>query len=380
MSLRLAALLLCGRAASAWAQAAIDPTRYPDLLRYLDPQPDETQFACEISPIPPSLNFSFRFGAGYIVRVPMGQFRGPDHRWDTVVEVVPRTGGKPFYFGRRILLPDVPVTRASAEFGGGYLLGEGQYRARLAMMDERRRVCRKQWTIEVKPRYSERRVRTRMPPNSIAELTWENVAAGSRDSDEAPKGKLTLLLNVAPLSPRRLRLRPTDRLVLLTLVSAVLESFPAHRVRLVAFSLDQQKELFVRDTLAAGDLQKLEEALEGLELATVDYHVLQDAGGYRTLLGNLAGRELRASPPPDTVLFLGPAVRYQGKVPPAALEGIDDPASRVFYLRYRPPFRRPVPDLPDIIDALISRLKGKRFVIRTPADFQKAIQRLSDGR
>jgi hypothetical protein len=371
----MAAVVLCAAVASA--QVAIDPKRYPWLVRHLDPQPEETSFTCAVMPVPPALNFSFRFGAGYIVRVPMDQFRGPGHRWDTVVEITPRETGKSVYFGRQLPLPDVPATRASAEFGGGYLLGEGQYRARLAMLDERRRVCRKQWTIEVKPRASERRVGMRIPPNTAAELSWKNIFAAPRASGEGASRNLTVLLDVAPLSPRRLRLRATDRMLLVTLVSAVLESVPARRLRLVAFSLDQQKEIFRRDSLEASDLEQLASTLEGVELTTVDYHVLQNAGGYRTLLGNLVARELRSSPRPDTILFVGPTVRHDGKAPAAALEGIEGPPPRVYYFQYRPIFRRAVSNLPDIISSLVARLKGKSFVIRTPTDFEKAIGKVS---
>jgi hypothetical protein len=373
MTLRLAAVAFCGWA--ALAQTAIDPARYPWLVRSLDGQADETPFVCGVTAIPPSLNFSFRFSAGYVVRVPLGQFRGPGHHWDTIIEISSVDGGNPVYFGRRISLTEVPATHASGEFGGGYLLGEGRYRARFAMLDERRRVCRKEWTIEVKPRRSERRVGSRMPPNSIAELTWENMLARPRNSGQPAARNLTVMLDVAPLSRRRLRLRPADRLLLVTLVSAVLESVPALSVRLVAFSLDQQKELFRRDALEPHDLEQLDQTLESVELATVDYHVLQDAGGYRTMLGNLVTRELHASPAPDTVLFLGPAVRYEGKAP--ALENIELPPPSVFYFRYRPPFRRAAPDLPDIIDRLVSRLKGKSFAIHTPADFHRAIEKIA---
>jgi hypothetical protein len=34
-------------------------------------------------------------------------------------------------------------------------------------------------------------------------------------------------------------------------------------------------------------------------------------------------------------------------------------------------------NLPDIINSLVARLKGKSFVIRTPADFEKAIGKIS---
>jgi len=93
MRLRTIAVLLYAAALSA--QVAIDPARYRPLIRYLDPQPGETSFVCEVTPIRPSLNFSFRFQAGYAVRVPMGQFPGSGHRWNMVVEILPVAGARP---------------------------------------------------------------------------------------------------------------------------------------------------------------------------------------------------------------------------------------------------------------------------------------------
>jgi len=49
---------------------------------------------------------------------------------------------------------------------------------------------------------------------------------------------------------------------------------------------------------------------------------------------------------------------------------------RFFYFQYRPVFRRAVAVTPDSINFTISNLKGKNVVIRTPADFAKAIESL----
>lgn len=374
MRLRTIAVLLYGAASSA--QVAIDPARYPSLIRYLDPRPGDVSFTCEVSPIAPVLNFSFRFQAGYVVRVSMAQFTGAGHRWNMIVEVAPQGGGRTVYFGRQLPLPEIPPTRKSAEFAGGYLVGEGRYRVRWLMLDDRQRVCRKEWTVEVKPRLSERRVKVSIPPSTVSELTWENMLQPAKASAEGPARDLTLLLDIAPLSLRRTRLRAADRLLLIALTSSVLESVPARRVRLVAFSLDQQREIFRRESLAPGDLEQLVQALEGVELASVDYRVLQNPQGSQLLLGQLVEQELAASPPSGTVLFVGPAVRYLDKVAVDSLERPAGLAPNFYYFQYRPILRRPVAYLPDTINRLVSRLKGKSFVIRTPADFQKAIDRL----
>lgn len=367
------------------AQVVIDPARFPAVVRYFDPRPGETPLACEVTPVRPALNFSFRYQAGYVVRIPMRQFAGPGHRWNMVAEIVPEGGGKPTYFGMRTSLPDVPATRVSIEFAGGYELGEGRYRARWVMRDERQRACRKQWSINVRPHFAERHIKVDMPPNSVSEFTWERVLKPGRATADAAPRNLTILLDVAPVSPRRAQrapgLRASDRLVLIALASAVLERVPARDVRLVAFNLYQQKEIFRRDSLAPGDLEQLQEALNAVELATVDYHILRNPRGYQDLLASLVNRELRDASSSTTVLFLGPAAPYADNVPAGKLasqapDKRDGAVPRFYYFQFRPFPRVPVAYFPDVIDLLVARLKGKSFVIRTPADFEKAIQRL----
>jgi hypothetical protein len=371
-------LVLLG-AAAAYAQVGIDPARYRPLVRYLDPQPGETRFACSVAAVRPTLNFSLRFQGGYAVRVPMAQFTGAGHRWHVVLEVAPVEGGHPFYFGQDIPLPKVPPTKSRAEFEGGYLIGEGQYHARLAMLDEHWRVCRSQWNIDVRPKLSERRVELTMPPHTVSEFTWENVLHLGRNAADATSRNLTILLDVAPLVQYRTRLRPGDHFVLLALLSAVLERVKARNVRLVAFSLDQQREIFRRDSLAPGDLQQLAHEMETLELGTVDYHILQNRIGYKSLLARLVDEQMAASPPSESVLFVGPGVRYLDKMPAAALPQPTDTGPHFYYFQYRPIFRQPRPFLPDILDSVVSRMKGKAFEIRTPADFEKAIDHVNQA-
>ncbi len=70
------ALLLASAGA---AQTIVDPVRFGSILKALEPRAGEKPLRCEVTPIKPSLNFSFRFQAGYVVRVPMNQYSGAGH-------------------------------------------------------------------------------------------------------------------------------------------------------------------------------------------------------------------------------------------------------------------------------------------------------------
>src|SRR5262249_3525888 len=143
----LGCLLFC--APRAEAQAAVNPERLSPALRSFEPRPDDQPLSCSVDAIKPSLNFGFRFQAGYVVRVPMGQYRGKGHRWSILLRVAPE-GGKPVYLLTRHLLPEVPKTNQEAEVGGGFLVGEGRYSVDWKLQDETGRVCRKQWKFEAR--------------------------------------------------------------------------------------------------------------------------------------------------------------------------------------------------------------------------------------
>jgi hypothetical protein len=293
----------------------------------------------------------------------------------------------------RVPLPEVPATRVSGEIEGDYLLGEGRYRARWVMLDDRQRVCRKQWSIQVKPSFSERHMKLAMEHNAVSEFSWESILGPGLVAADAPPRDLTILLDVASIAPRRgqgtfqwarqgpPQLGESDRLLLIALASSVLESVPARRVRLVAFNLDQQKEIFRREWMTPGDLAELRQALDAVQPGAVDYHLLRNPRGYRDLLAGLVNRELSDDSSSADVLFLGPVAPYVdnmpvGKLEFPALEERDGAMPRFYYFQYRPFLTRPVSYFPDIIDSLVARLKGKRFVIHTPVDFERAIRRL----
>src|SRR5437867_10236698 len=99
------------------AQIMINSARMSASQKTFDPIPRETQLKCDVSPLRPALNFSLRFQAGYLVRVPMSQYIGAGHRWSVFVRITPDPGTQPVYMVDRVAIPEVPKTRAESEFG-----------------------------------------------------------------------------------------------------------------------------------------------------------------------------------------------------------------------------------------------------------------------
>jgi hypothetical protein len=367
------ALLLASACA---AQVMVDPTRFGNTLSALEPRADEQPLRCEVTPIKPSLNFGFRFQAGYVVRVPMNQFSGPGHGWAMLTRITPEGGGqKPVYLVGRTMLPSIPKTKVDVEVGGGYLLGEGRYDVKWTLVDDAGRVCRASWRVDAKLGRRERQLNLALPRDTIADFTLRGRRDSRRGADDAAPIRLTVLLNAAPLSPLQTRLRANDRVLLLGLLSSLLERVPARSVRLVVFNLDQEKTLLRQDALAPGALGRVAQALNGTELGLVDYHVLQNPKGYVGFLAGLMNQELRAETPSDVVVFLGPETRYEDKLPQAALEDPHGAAPQFFNLQFRPYFR-PGLGSADSISLATAKLKGKTIIIRTPADFAKAIEQI----
>jgi hypothetical protein len=259
--------------------------------------------------------------------------------------------------------------------GGGYLLGEGRYDVNWTLLDDTGRVCRSSWRVNARLGRRERQVKLAMPRDTVADFTLRGRSDRKRDPDDAAPIRLTVLLNAAPLVPLRTRLRASDRVILLGLLSSLLERVPARSVRLVVFNLDRQKTLLRQDAFAPDALSRVAQALNSTELGLVDYHVLQNPLGHVDFLAGLINLELRAEPPSDVVVILGPQTRYVDKLPPTALEEPAGAAPQFFNLQFRPYFRN-VATLPDSISLATAKAKGKTIVIRTPADFAKAIEQI----
>jgi len=371
-SLAMALLL----ASACAAQVIVDPARFGSTLKALEPRADEKPLRCEVTPIKPSLNFGFRFQAGYVAHVPMNQYSGAGHGWAMITRITPEGGGQqPVYLASRVRLPSIPKTKVDVEVGGGYLLGEGRYDVNWTLLDDADRVCRGSWRVNAKLGRHERQVKLAMPRDTVADFTLRGRSDRKRDPDDAAPIRLTVLLDATPLDPLRTRLRASDRVILLGLLSSLLERVPVRSVRLVIFNLDQQKILLRQDAFAPNALNRVAQSLNGLELGRVDYHVLQNPQGHVDLLAGLMNQELHAETPSDVVVILGPATRYLDKVPQAALEDSHGAVPQFFNFRFKPYFRNDV-DLPDSIVLATAKLKGKTIVIRTSADFAKAIEQI----
>lgn len=418
--MRAAALFSAVVWATASAQTILPPERGAELFSRGGPG----VLKCEVRQLPPVLDFSFRFRAGYTVAVPLSQFQGPGHRWTMMVRLQSAAAGQPVYFVDRVRLPSVPNTKMYGEAGGGYLLGEGSYRASFLLRDDQSRACRADWNIEARLGTAGCHVTLAIDPGTAEEVSLRGRRPVSSPGD-APLGRLTVLLHAAPASPRRSTIQASDAVTLLGALSSLLDLAPADSVRLVVFNLDRQKEIYREERFTPDKLETVRQAMFDLQLGVVDYQTLQHPEGRVDLLAGLVNRELEAENRSDAVVFLGPRGHLADKRASEIWNrGAGGP--KFFYVEYERPvafaaglgrssgrsgrasslhdvpndiaprsnadIRRPdemgwASDTPfltdpvhDTIEYLVAGLKGKTLVVRTPDEFAKAMKQIARGK
>jgi hypothetical protein len=400
-------------AAAAHAQVMIDADRAARLLAAHAPHAGEVSLRGELTPLRPALNFGLRFQAGFVLSLPLNQWQGAGHSLRVVLAVTPQDGdGRTVYLAGRYRLPEIPPTRMWGQVGGGYLLGEGRYTTDATIFDETGRVFRATWQSTAERGRGSRTVKVNLPPNTVAQFSLFRHATPA-STNAAPRApaieRLTVLLDAAPANPRQSQLQATDAVKLLDALSSLVEQIPARSVRVVAFNLDQQKEIFREDQFGSAGFQQLGGALFALQLATVDVTVLQNPAGATGLLTGLVKQEIDAPERADLVLFLGPHLHSRMKLPPDAVARPAADAPGFFYIAIDRPIRHFFPSIAgpdatrrasgisdpplgpplvlpgamfgeplgaDVISSLIGKLKGKTEVVVTPSDFAKAIARI----
>jgi len=328
------------------------------MQRLFAPRAGREPLACEVTPLPPALNFAFRFIAGYTFHLPPAAYQGTTPEWSVLAAITPESGGTTYFVGRT-LLSEALRTGAGFDVRGLYFLGEGRYSVEATIRDNRSRVCRKQWQVVVEPSRIDRMVPLAMPPNSVGVFS-PSIPPDAPLHDQAAPIRLSILLNAAAFSTRRTTIQAFDRAVLLGALTTLLEHLPASSVRLVVFSLEQQREVFRSDHVTPADVDKAAAAILALQQATVDVHVLEKPQGHIEFLAGLLGRERAAPDPADTIVFLGATSRYGDKIPENALPAPSEAGPRFFYVRYESLRRAtPTPDIPGVFPTDVGANPGK---------------------
>jgi hypothetical protein len=372
-------LLLIGR--SAVAQLPLKPSTEETFSRAAEEGAKSDRLDCRVETFKPFLDFSFRYEIGYVVRCPLKQFNGKQTAVGTLLRVREKRGA-PTTLGQSLSVPAVPPElkgtvdlqhiRNEMEFSGVFAAGEGDYDVELVVFDERHRRCRKTWQAKAHPHGDETRANVAMQPGSVAAVSlppWNGI------SSDGTGLKLTVLLDAAPVNPFSSKLRAWDRAFLLGALSSLLRQTSLASVRIVAFNLDQQLEVFRENDFDHTGLYRLSSALNRLELGTVSYRILEHQQGWQELLAGLMREEVSRGKPSDAVVFLGPTSRVDTKSFVRTVESKNGAHTPVFYFQYSP---SPGREFPDTIQYLVSAYDGTTFHLHSPGDLARAIAKMQD--
>jgi hypothetical protein len=359
---------------TAAAQMVANPGRLPETLKSFEGVRGAAKLNCDIQPIRPRLDWTFRFQTGYRIDLPLRQYAGKPQIVTTVLRVTPEGEERePVWLLSRARVPAVPGGRTNmvAEFGGAYLVGEGRYRVDILITDQTGRKCIDDWSIRARLNDEVREVRPGLPAGAVDDISlrrWRR-AGGPSDAPEA-RHDVSLLIHASAVSPSRVRMRGYDRMLLMSAAASMLERLPVRNVRLTIFTMDRQKEVYHTPDLTSATFREAVDSLSNLELAIVDYSTLKNRTGHIELLSDLLDRELAAGS--EAVIFIGPLARWSDKVADADLPERGG-ATPVYYVQLRPG-RFAASAFPDTISRAVRKLGGRTKEVYTPTDFAEAIQ------
>lgn len=338
---------------------------------------------CIIKPTQPFLDFAFRFEAGYIVRCPLKEFAGTGGTVVSFVRVRPE-GGNRIILGDAYKLPSgvdsasgkhVDQLKDEFDFSGGFSAGEGNYEVELLVSTrEATRMCRKRWHVHLERKRSEKTVPLTLDDHEAAPLTYLPWT-GNFDTSGAGL-RLTVLLDAAPVNPYSAKLRAWDRSFLLSALSTVMSQINCQSVRLVAFNMDQQKEVFRKERFDVSGFGELAQAMRSLELGMVSFQVLEHKQGHASLLSRLTSLEMTDAQPSDAVIVLGPHTRFLDKPPQGFLPTRTAKGPQFFYLEYIPTWLLGR-EFPDVVEYVTKALDGTSFKIHSPAELAHAMEKIA---
>ena len=266
---------------------------------------------CNLEQWQPALDFSFRFVAGFAVSCPLGIFSGKQATITNYVRITPE-GKSPILLGMVGEIPEIPPDML--RFAGGdaskiknpvgtsgvFDLGEGTYSIEALAVDDQGRVCRRRWKVRVGTSREQSRMALAIAPLTVQVLDRD---AWQIDSLRHDKGlHLTIMLNAVPINQYQSTLRAWDRTFLLEFVHTVLRKVPYKSVRLIAFNLDQQREIYRADRFDNSAFVALSHALRQTETATVSVQALKQRNSPKFLLG-LTNRETARNDSSTAILW-----------------------------------------------------------------------------
>jgi hypothetical protein len=333
---------------------------------------------CSVVPVKPVLGFDLRFHSGYEVSVPLKELAGSENLLTMVFRVTPENRkDEPVYFVQRVRVPAIEQdAKGDAYLQGAFDLGEGNYHVDWLMRDRSERVCSDYWDVQAGLPSRDRQMDLELTPGAIRAAEAEPFKEEppiERNQTEPPLN-VKVLVNFAPQNQRSATLQPLDTTALVSILRGISREPRITKFSLVAFNLQEQRIVYRQDNANRIDFPALGEALQSLNLGTVDLKRLSQKSGETEFLTQLIQKEIGTEDHPDALIFAGPKALLDGNVPRDSLRDVGDVEYPVFYMNYNlnpqnNPWR-------DAIGHAVKFFKGYEFTISRPRDMWTAISEI----
>ncbi len=330
---------------------------------------------CTVEPVKPVLGFDLRFHSGYEVSIPLKELAGSENVLTMIFRVAPE-GHKDeaVYFSQHIKVPLIADDAGGNAYLQGYFdLGEGKYQVDWLMRDRSERFCSSYWDVQAELPPRDRQVALQLSPGAIAatdEAAFKDEPPVQRVSSEPPLN-VKVLVNFAPQRSNSATLQPFDTSALVAILRGIAREPKIGRFSIIAFNLQEQRVIYRQENSNRIDFPALGEALQSLNLGTVDLKRLEQKHGETEFLASLIQKELGGEERPDALIFAGPKTLIDDKLPTDSLREVGDIEFPVFYMNYNlepqsVPWR-------DAIGRAVKFFRGYEFTISQPRDLWNAM-------
>jgi hypothetical protein len=337
---------------------------------------------CTVTPTPgkPVLGFDLRFHAGYEVTIPLKDLSGGENMLNILFRVEPQNHrDQPVYFAQHIRVPVIDEdAKGEAYLQGAFDLGEGQFHVDWLMRDRSERVCSFSWDSEAAIPPKDRPMTLSVAPGSIERADGEQFKEEppvQRVASEPPLN-VKFLVNFAPQNSLSAALQPLDTTALVSILRSIVRDPRIGKFSLVAFNMQEQKVVYRQEDVDRLDFPALGEAVNTLNLGTVDLKRLSEKHGDTDFLAELVRNEVVANRKdhPDAVIFAGPKVLLDSNLPQDALKEAGDVDFPVFYMNYNL-YPQAVP-WKDAISRTVRFFRGYEYTITRPRDLFVAVSEM----
>ncbi len=335
--------------------------------------------ACTVTPSKPVLGFDLRFHSGYDVTVPLRELAGSENSLNILFRVTPQNHpDRPVYFSQHIRVPKLEdEAKGDAFLQGGFDLGEGNYHVDWLMRDRSERVCSFSWDSEAALATKDRSINLAIGPGEIQRTDREQFKEEppvQRVSNEPPLN-VKVLVNFAPQDSASAALQPVDTSALVSILRSISREPRIGKFSIVAFNMQEERVVYRQEGADRIDFPALGEAINSLNLGTVDLKRLGEKHGDTDFLASLVRHEVRSSNSrPDAVIFAGPKVMLDSNVPPDALKDAGDVNFPVFYMNYN--LNPQAVPWKDAISHTVRFFRGYEYTITHPRDLWFAVSEM----